>query len=139
MSAGEPAWWSERVLWGSQGPRYEPAPPVNKNPWYDTFTPSLFDERTPHDGTFVYLIESGDAYKIGVSKNVPDRLSMLNCGSAQRAELVALRRGSFSLERRLHQKLRAYRLNGEWFRACPAVYEAFYTEPERDDDTAAVA
>ncbi len=27
--------------------------------------------------------------------------------------------------------------HGEWFRACPEVYEAFYKEPEHDDTKAA--
>jgi hypothetical protein len=87
----------------------------------------------------VYLIESGDTYKIGVSKNVRGRLEDLNCGASRKAELVALRRGSYNLEHRLHQRLRAYRLNGEWFRVCEAVYEAFYSEPEHEQDSDAVA
>src|SRR3990167_2080202 len=123
-------WWDERVSWGNGESRYEPAPPVDKNPWYDGVTQPLFPEREAHDGMFVYLLESGDAYKIGISKNVPQRINDLNCGSSRRVELVAFRRGSVGLERRLHSRLRPYRLNGEWFRACQAVYEAFYSETE---------
>ncbi len=65
-------WWEEIVSWGDK-PRYEPAPPVDENPWYQ----GLYLDEVPekHDGTFVYLFETSDAYKIGISKDVPARLA----------------------------------------------------------------
>ena len=131
-------WWSERVSWGSNGLRYEPAPAVVDNPWYDSLGPLSPDIQPEREAVYVYLMESRDAYKIGISRNVPQRMKDLNCGSSNRVELVALRRGGSNLEARLHRRLADYRLNGEWFRACPDVWAAFYAEPERED-TQAVA
>jgi hypothetical protein len=128
-------WWAEIVPWDGR-PRYEPAPPVDENPWYDAPLPLEPEHQDPHDGAFVYLMESGGAYKIGISRDVPSRMRDLNCAAADRVELLAMRRGSARLESRLHRRLHAYRMNGEWFKACEAVYEAFYQEPEHDPVTA---
>ena len=129
--APTPAWWSEPVSWCGK-PRYEPAPPA------PTLLTLIEECRVEHDGTYVYLAQAGDAYKIGISKNVPERLGELNCASRARVELVALRRGSQNLERRLHARLKHHRLNGEWFHASPEVYDVFFMEPEHAD-TQAVA
>jgi hypothetical protein len=130
-------WWHQTVSWGNK-PRYEPAPPVDENPWYSPQPPLPMDEhRDEHDGTYVYLLETHGAYKIGMSKNVVDRVKDLNCGSSERVELLAMRRGSQKLEHRLHKRLNTYRLNGEWFRKCDEVYTAFYGEPEYDTPAAA--
>ena len=129
-------WCDERVSWGSHGRRYEPAPAVDDNPWYDAAAPAPVASE-PSDGVYVYLLESGSAYKIGISRNVPHRMATLGCASSSPVELVALRRGGSNLEARLHRRLKDYRMNGEWFRACPEVFEAFYREPERSTERAA--
>lgn len=114
-------------------PLYEPAPPVDENPWYSSPSPmEPYASTVSTRACYVYLLQSSNAYKIGISRNVPHRIHALSCGSAKRPELVALRRGGRALESRIHRALKRYRLNGEWFKVCREVMKGFWTEPERE-------
>lgn len=104
-------------------PDYEPAPSVELNPWYSETASEQRDE----NGSSVYLIETGDHYKIGITKNVVSRLRNINRGVPTPAVLIAVRRGGRALEHRLHCALSAYRSQGEWFDKCDHVRETFLT------------
>lgn len=69
---------------------------------------------------YVYLIESynNQHYKIGVSKNDPKkRLKQLATGNADELRLIAEYKSDNyrKLEKWLHRKFDAVRLEGEWF------------------------
>jgi len=69
---------------------------------------------------FVYGIESREAMKIGYSKNPSKRMEQLQTASPHQLELKfsikarTLSQAKF-VEKYLHERLRHYRLNGEWF------------------------
>lgn len=77
-------------------------------------------KRVKHYSWFVYGIESRDAIKIGYSNHPQKRLVSLQTANPHQLEL------KFSIKTRtkcqakfvenyLHERLRRYRLNGEWF------------------------
>jgi hypothetical protein len=103
-------------------PLYEPAPPVDMNPWYS----SVGDEC---DGVqWVYLIETDDAYKVGfTAKSAKERLTTIQAGMPTDCVLVAVREGGKDLERAIQGRLMDYHKRGEWFDKCEAVPEAFYS------------
>jgi hypothetical protein len=72
----------------------------------------------------VYFAQCGDRIKIGLSSQVPERLSQLRTGAGAPVALIASVEGDASVERALHRKLRKHRLDGEWFADCPDVRAA---------------
>jgi hypothetical protein len=64
----------------------------------------------------VYFVKSGKHFKIGYSDDVPRRLSQLRTGCAESLDLLAVIPGPMRLEKQLHELLRDYRAQGEWFR-----------------------
>lgn len=65
----------------------------------------------------IYVIQAGDAVKIGYSaSNVEARLGAVQTSSPHRCEIVALMGGNRADERRLHNRFRGSHLRGEWFR-----------------------
>jgi len=66
---------------------------------------------------YLYFLTDGDYVKIGVSKNVNKRISELNTSSAKEIKLIAkyCLPNPYSVEAILHQLLKRYRVNGEWF------------------------
>lgn len=113
-------------------PDYEPAPPVEMNPWYDTTASEQCDD----DGCSVYLIDDGTHYKIGLSTTPTRRLSSLASASPRHMSIVALRAGGKDLEQFLHATLRGYRIRREWFERRPEVFDAFMSLqlPEHDEE-----
>lgn len=65
---------------------------------------------------FVYAIESGDAVKIGFSKDPISRLTELNIGAPGKHRLIGFARGDKCHEREIHEICRNQRIRGEWFR-----------------------
>lgn len=66
----------------------------------------------------VYYARRGDRIKIGYSGDVRRRLLYRD---VRPAELRAAEPGTFALERRRHRQFSADRIEGEWFRASPAL------------------
>lgn len=72
-------------------------------------------------GPGVYVIQSGDLFKIGLTKDLKSRLIALQIGSTNKLEIVKwLPRHTFreakALERELHRKFDAVFIRGEWFK-----------------------
>jgi T5orf172 domain. len=71
--------------------------------------------------TSIYFAKCGDHIKIGIANNVKKRLSGMQTGSAAPITLLASFGGGVHDERKLHERLRAHWVQGEWFRDCPEV------------------
>lgn len=73
----------------------------------------------------IYLIQAcvSKHVKIGIARNVQARLNTLRTANAEPLVLLHSYPGSEDDERALHEKLAAYRLQGEWFRAGPWLKE----------------
>lgn len=91
----------------------------------------------PTYGGYVYAMHSPDTgqIKIGFSRDVAERKLTLQREHGSPLTVVATVSGRIRHERRVHSRLRPYRLTGEWFRAVPAVWtvvgEMNYAEAER--------
>jgi len=66
---------------------------------------------------YVYLMQSGPFYKIGVSHQVESRLEQLMTQPPFDIELICTieTENMHALEKRLHKRFDAKRKNGEWF------------------------
>ncbi len=67
---------------------------------------------------YVYLISDGSNYKIGMTKNHPDkRLKQLQTGSAYKLNIVGsgYYDNAKNAERSFHNQFRSKRIGGEWF------------------------
>lgn len=66
---------------------------------------------------FVYLIKSGETYKIGKAKRIDDRMSSISPVLPHPIELIhSIERDEYdALELELHERFADKRLNGEWF------------------------
>lgn len=79
----------------------------------------------------VYLIRSGDNYKIGFSKNINNRIKAYKTHNPE-FELIKVYEGGRDLEKDLHYGLRPFRIKGtEWFNSCsiisiPEFVEKYY-------------
>ncbi|REK87574.1 helicase [Streptomyces inhibens] len=70
------------------------------------------------DDRWVYAIstdDNPDAIKIGVAKDIAQRVKSLQVGSANRLELRWSARGGYPLERHLHNHFEKVCTHGEWF------------------------
>jgi hypothetical protein len=69
---------------------------------------------------YVYVVEGGGSCKVGTTAAPNQRVAQLQVGSPVRLTLRAVVACSCSsatdLERRVHERLAAYRTHGEWFR-----------------------
>ena len=72
--------------------------------------------RKQHPG-YVYVVQSGDAFKIGLSKNVPQRVEQIQPIMPYPVEIILTiqTENMRTLEARLHKRYASKRLNGEWF------------------------
>jgi T5orf172 domain. len=70
---------------------------------------------------FVYFIKGGDSVKIGMANDVRRRLNDLQVGSPIELQLIGIMLGGRTVELRLHERFKAHRLNGEWFRLSPEL------------------
>lgn len=75
----------------------------------------------------VYFIQAGDrAIKIGITDNIKDRMSGLNCGNHEKLKLlfkyeVDTRGKAGQIETELHSYFKEYHLKGEWFKLSPFI------------------
>jgi hypothetical protein len=64
---------------------------------------------------WIYLISDGRAYKIGYARDPEKRLRLLQTGSSESLQIIAVINGPSSLERELHELFAGDRFRGEWF------------------------
>lgn len=75
----------------------------------------------------LYIIKSGNYYKIGISENPVDRLAQLKCGNPIEMELIFESEpieNPYKIESALHKKYSCYRLSGEWY-SIPNISKEF--------------
>lgn len=91
-------------------------------------TEEVFDRPT------VYFIQAGDGgpIKIGVARNVRQRLRLLQVGNAHRLTLLGVHPGGVNQERRLHRLFGDARISGEWFEPTAELLEFVQTHVVRD-------
>lgn len=79
--------------------------------------------QTPSIGEMVYVVQSGDdgPIKIGFSNDIKRRLLQLQGSHPYRLRLLASFVGGEALERRLHEKFKFHRMQGEWFESGPVL------------------
>ncbi|MEU9546683.1 GIY-YIG nuclease family protein [Streptomyces mirabilis] len=80
--------------------------------------PRAVRKKIRFDDRWVYAISTDDtpySIKIGVAKDIAQRMKSLQIGSATTLELRWSARGGFPLERYLHEQFDARRTHGEWF------------------------
>lgn len=75
-------------------------------------------EADPRHG-WIYFFASGDKIKIGYSKNVRRRLSVLSSSSPTDGECIGLLFGGRAFEAAIHDHFAGYHVKGEWFRRTP--------------------
>lgn len=72
----------------------------------------------------VYFATDGNGrVKIGLSVDPEGRLRGLQTGSGARITLIGSFKGSFSVEKALHERFASRRLVGEWFRSDPGFLD----------------
>ena len=72
---------------------------------------------------FIYFAQTGDAIKIGVTIDLKQRLSELQCGCPTTIKYIytmPLNKDGIT-EEGLHEKFSSYRLRGEWYKAQPIL------------------
>lgn len=79
-------------------------------------------EQVPYTyiSTYLYFIQQGDStgpIKIGISKNPKKRLHTLQIGNAVPLTLLAIHKGTFADEQKIHQIFKEHHIQGEWFDA----------------------
>lgn len=79
---------------------------------------------------FVYLLLSGNRYKIGFTTNLEQRIQTFNTASPIPHQIIAVVPGDAALEAELHDKLSSKRVFGEWFVKCPDVFQEFQKLPK---------
>lgn len=87
--------------------------------WEVSLCPSCFDDRDDqgHSG-YVYILQSGDAFKIGKAIDVDRRIMQISPIPPYPVKLIHSIRTTnhHALETQLHEYFAAKRLNGEWFK-----------------------
>ncbi len=72
----------------------------------------------------LYLIKSNDKLKIGYAKDIPKRLKTYKTHNLD-VELLSSKEGSFTDETFLHNILKSYKIDLEWFHLDDYVIELF--------------
>ena len=82
-------------------------------------------DATSNEDRFIYILKSEKYYKIGITKDVAQRLRNLQTGNPIEIALVsaAFFKGAPRFESRLHEAFSEYRTNGEWFELPPDKLE----------------
>jgi predicted GIY-YIG superfamily endonuclease len=67
---------------------------------------------------YVIYCENPHSVKIGVSGNIPKRLSSLQTSNPTKLKLLGFveHENAYQLEQDIHAYLKDYKINGEWFR-----------------------
>lgn len=110
--------WTLKTAYRHLGPRDTPA--GRRTPdYYRRLRLKQFKEA----GGAVYFIraKTGGPVKIGFATDVDDRLRALQTSHHSELELVNAIGGSYADENALHERFKAYRLKGEWFRLTGAL------------------
>lgn len=66
----------------------------------------------------LYLLQSGDLYKIGISNDINNRIKSLQTGSGYEVKCIAYyktKEPARTVENKLHKLFDKYRKKGEWF------------------------
>jgi hypothetical protein len=66
-----------------------------------------------------------ESVKIGVARNLRNRMENLQAGSVHPLILLAYREGDRAAEQALHKRLEAWRIREDWFRMCGAIRGEF--------------
>ncbi len=86
----------------------------------------------------IYFAECDGRIKIGISGDVATRLAQLRTGAGAPVNLIAAVNGDEEIEKALHRKLRAFHIDGEWFRDCAetraAIQNSLNNFPEHRPD-----
>lgn len=95
--------------------------------WTERCMPNGFGHNaTAWSGFDVYVIRATSTpatYKIGIALDPQRRMRELQTGNPYRLELAyVLSGGGFAVEQRLHRRLDATRLHGEWFAESPELH-----------------
>jgi hypothetical protein len=74
----------------------------------------------------VYLIRAGESgfVKIGHARNVASRMAGFQTAHYERLTLLRTWPGGQAEEAVLHRAFSEFRINGEWYRFCPAMLDA---------------
>ncbi len=93
--------------------------------------------KKPDDLYFIQMIEEPYHFKIGRAKDPNKRLKQLQTGSAIKLKLVHIFEGLGNKEKMLHEELKPWRLEGEWFvcnrYSVGAIPTEFYEKINPDD------
>lgn len=95
---------------------------INLDSWEEIW--DLLDKYKEPDYVYVIGEANGDRVKIGHSINPGQRLKGLQTSHPEKLYLWGFceQRSPFT-EKEIHEKLKEYRLEGEWFKVTPAVRE----------------
>jgi hypothetical protein len=103
---------------------------------------TIEEERRKRGEAIVYFIarsdwpEDGEPVKIGIARDVDQRLRNLQTGSPEDLFLIGTMVGGKAAERDIHRRFHECHIRGEWFRMCPALREfirAKHRDPELDE------
>ena len=77
----------------------------------------------PPREVLIYFVQAvtGGPIKIGIAQDPPRRLWRIQSGNPSRLRITHTMPGSLEVERTLHKRFKAHRLEGEWFVATPAL------------------
>jgi hypothetical protein len=84
--------------------------------------------------TNLYVFATPDRFKFGIAKNVAKRMKVVGAHMPVQPVCLGSIPGSYPLERFVHKKLSAFRLQGEWFQANDHVREVAATLLDRGPD-----
>ena len=74
---------------------------------------------------YVYLLACHERFKIGYSCSPHVRRTAVRFDTKLNLHLVAMLKGGRSLERKIHKRFDAFRIEGEWFEPRPEIAEWF--------------
>lgn len=74
---------------------------------------------------FIYLVQAGQFYKIGISQNPYIRLTSIITNCPLSAKLLYVIKGDLRKEAELHKIFRRFKVHGEWFRGRVEILNKF--------------